>query len=45
MLSNFAAQPYRDRAASLGARGFFDKTIELESMRRTIAERAAQSMH
>ena len=45
MLSNFAARPYRDRAANLGARGFFDKTIELESMRRTIAERAAQSMH
>jgi DNA-binding NarL/FixJ family response regulator len=45
MLTNFAARPYRDRAASLGARGFFDKTIELESMRRTIAERAARSMH
>ena len=45
MLSNFAERAYRDRAASLGARGFFDKTTELESMRRTIAERAAQSMH
>ena len=45
MLSNFATRPYRDRAASLGARGFFDKTTELESMRRTIAERATQSTH
>lgn len=45
MLSNFAARPYRDRAANLGARGFFDKTIELESMRQAIAERAAQRMH
>ena len=45
MLSNFAARPYRDRAASLGARGFFDKTTELESMRRTLAERAARLTH
>ena len=44
MLSNFAAPAYRQLAASLGARGFFDKTTEIDSMRRTIAERAARSM-
>ena len=43
MLSNFATPAYRQMAAGLGARGFFDKTTELESMRRTMAERAAQS--
>ena len=45
VLSNFAAPAYRQLAASLGARGFFDKTTEIESMCRTIAERAAQSTH
>ncbi len=45
MLSNFAATPYRERAASLGARGFFDKTTEIERLRRTLSERAAQSTH
>jgi DNA-binding NarL/FixJ family response regulator len=45
MLSNFAAQPYRERAASLGARGFFDKTNEIERLRQTMAARAAQSTH
>ena len=30
MLSNFSAYPYRSLAESLGARGFFDKTKELE---------------
>ena len=30
MLSNFAAYPYRSLAEALGARGFFDKTKELE---------------
>jgi len=44
MLSNFAAPAYRQLAASLGAHGFFDKTTEIDSMRRTIAERAARSM-
>jgi DNA-binding NarL/FixJ family response regulator len=43
MLSNYATPAYRRMAATLGARGFFDKTTELESMRRTMAERAAQS--
>ena len=45
MLSNFTAQPYRERAASLGARGFFDKTNEIERLRQTMAARAAQSTH
>jgi DNA-binding NarL/FixJ family response regulator len=45
MLSNFAAQPYRARASSLGARGFFDKTNEIERLRQTMAARAAQSTH
>jgi DNA-binding NarL/FixJ family response regulator len=39
MLSNFAAYPYRQLAASLGARGFFDKTHEFERVRETIANR------
>ena len=30
MLSNFSAYPYRSLAESLGVRGFFDKTKELE---------------
>jgi two-component system, OmpR family, response regulator len=45
MLSNFTSQPYRERAASLGARGFFDKTNEIERLRQTMAARAAQSTH
>ena len=45
MLSNFAAPAYRQLAANLGARGFFDKTTEIARLRRTMAARAAQSMH
>ncbi|HEX5613340.1 MAG TPA: response regulator [Burkholderiales bacterium] len=45
MLSNFAAPPYRQLAADLGARGFFDKTTEMDSMRKTIADRAAHFIH
>jgi DNA-binding NarL/FixJ family response regulator len=41
MLSNFASEPYRRIAARLGARGFFDKSTELERMRDTVAARAA----
>ena len=41
MLSNFTADPYRELAERLGARGFFDKTTEIERMRETIARRAA----
>jgi DNA-binding NarL/FixJ family response regulator len=45
MLSNFAAPPYRQLAADLGARGFFDKTTEMDCMKKTIAERAATFTH
>ena len=43
MFSNFAAPAYRQLAASLGARGFFDKTTEIDTLRRTMTQRAAQS--
>ena len=45
VLSNFVAPAYRQLAANLGARGFFDKSTETETMRRAIAERAAQTLH
>ena len=41
MLSNFAADPYRQLAGRLGARGFFDKSREFERVREAIAQRAA----
>lgn len=43
MLSNFAAQPYRRLAAELGARDFFDKSSEFESVRDVVARRAASN--
>ena len=43
VFSNFAWPAYRQLASSLGARGFFDKTTEIGRLRRTMAERAAQS--
>jgi DNA-binding NarL/FixJ family response regulator len=42
-LSNFSAFPYRQLAERLGARGFFDKTRELERVREIVAERAGQA--
>ena len=45
VLSNFIAPAYRQLAAKFGVRGFFDKSIEIEALRRAIAERAAQSLH
>jgi DNA-binding NarL/FixJ family response regulator len=36
MLSNFAAEPYRRHAERLGARGFFDKSTDLERLRSTL---------
>ena len=45
MLSNFAAYPYRQLAERLGAREFFDKTSDLERVRRIIAERVAATTH
>lgn len=41
MLSNFASEPYRRHAARLGARGFFDKSSDLERVRELLAQRAA----
>ena len=41
MLSNFASDPYRRYAETLGARGFFDKSSEFERVRETLAQRAA----
>jgi DNA-binding NarL/FixJ family response regulator len=37
MLSNFAARPYRELAERLGARGFFDKSNELQRLLDTVA--------
>ena len=39
LLSNFAADPYRELAGRLGARGFFDKTSEFGRVRDAIAGR------
>ena len=33
VLSNFASEPYRRHAQRLGARGFFDKSTDMELMR------------
>jgi DNA-binding NarL/FixJ family response regulator len=41
ILSNFAADPYRQLAERLGARDFFDKSREFERVREIVAERAA----
>jgi len=45
MLSNFVAEPYRELAERLGARDFFDKTSDLERVRRIFTERAAAAVH
>ena len=41
MLSNHAAEPYRQLAERLGARQFFDKSCEFDVVRAVIAQRAA----
>lgn len=41
LFSNFASYPYRQLAERLGARGFFDKSREFDSMRDVVAQRAA----
>lgn len=41
MLSNYAAEPYRQIAERFGARAFYDKSREFESVRDAIAARAA----
>lgn len=45
MISNFVAEPYRELAERLGARDFFDKSRELDRVRRVIAKRAAAAVH
>ena len=45
MLSSFVAYPYRQLAETLGARGFFDKTQDIERLRELVAARAAQPQH
>ena len=45
ILTNFANPQYRRLCARLGARGFFDKSIEFEQVRDAIAARALQSIH
>jgi len=42
VLTNFATGPYRRLCTSLGARGFYDKSIEFEKVRDAIA---AQALH
>lgn len=41
LFSNFAADPYRQLAVRLGARGFFDKAKEFDELRECVAQRAA----
>jgi DNA-binding NarL/FixJ family response regulator len=39
MLSNYASEPYRRQAERLGARGFFDKSGDMQRVRDAVAER------
>jgi DNA-binding NarL/FixJ family response regulator len=39
VLTNFPTEPYRRKAESLGARGFFDKSGELGKLREALAAR------
>ena len=41
VLTNFATEPYRRKAESLGARGFFDKSGEFDRLREALAAQAA----
>jgi len=41
VLTNFPSEPHRRKAASLGARGFFDKSGEFEKLGATLAAAAA----
>ena len=42
MLTNYVSQPLRTQAAQLGARGFYDKTKDLQVLRELIAKRALE---
>jgi len=41
LFSNYSAYPYRQIAARFGARGFFDKSREFDSMRDAVMQRVA----
>jgi DNA-binding NarL/FixJ family response regulator len=41
VLTNFPTEPYRRKAESLGARGFFDKSSEFDRLREALAAQAA----
>jgi DNA-binding NarL/FixJ family response regulator len=41
MLSNFATTPYREHAAQLGARDFFDKSTEMHTLQQALDGLAA----
>ena len=41
VITNFASDSYRQVAARLGARGFFDKSTEFDKLREALALRAA----
>ena len=41
VLTNFPSEPYRRKAAALGARGFFDKSAEFDRLRAALAAQAA----
>jgi len=43
LFSNYDAYPYRELAERLGARGFFDKSREFDSMRDVVVQRVAAS--
>ena len=45
MLSNFAAPAYRNLAAELGAKDYFDKTKDMERVRELFSERIASTTH
>jgi len=41
VLTNFANEAYRRKAESLGARGFFDKSTEVERLRQALVQASA----
>jgi YesN/AraC family two-component response regulator len=45
MLSNFASFPYRQLAARLGAKDYFDKTKDFDRVRELVAQRAEATTH
>ena len=45
MLSNFDAGPYRQMAARLGAKGYFDKSNDMQRVRDLVAGHAAHHTH